>query len=396
MKTYLFPNAPVEYLARGMVAMSARTRGSLALLLAFIAEFDAQRAYLPEAYPSMVAYCMGKLQMTNDEALSRIRVARKALQYPEIFAALADGRLNLTAINLLGPHLTPGNASALLEAAAHKSKCEIEALLAARSPVSESLPLVTVIRGTQVVPERVGMHETAVEREVEVVLERVGMHGPVGDREVEVVPERVGMHGSHAANPTEVVPERPGMHGSARVASPRRHPSRVVPIAAERYRLELTMGSDLRDKLQYAAELLGHLVPSGDTAQVIERGLDALIARLEKQKFGATQRPVRDPRPTQSARHVPAHVKREVRQRDQGRCSFVSDSGHRCASRTRLEYDHIEPVAHGGQATVDNIRLRCRVHNQYEAERTFGERFMESKREVARHDRGNAKSRGCG
>ena len=27
-----------------------------------------------------------------------------------------------------------------------------------------------------------------------------------------------------------------------------------------------------------------------------------------------------------------------------------------------------------GQATVDGIRLRCRGHNQYEAERTFGVR----------------------
>ena len=41
-------------------------------------------------------------------------------------------------------------------------------------------------------------------------------------------------------------------------------------------------------------------------------------------------------------------------------------------------------MARGGQATVEGIRLRCRAHNQYEAERMFGAEFMEKKREQAR------------
>ena len=57
--------------------------------------------------------------------------------------------------------------------------------------------------------------------------------------------------------------------------------------------------------------------------------------------------------------------------------------GKRCASRRQLEYDHVIPVARGGRATVDNIRQRCRVHNQFEAERTFGADFMRRKRGAA-------------
>jgi hypothetical protein len=34
--------------------------------------------------------------------------------------------------------------------------------------------------------------------------------------------------------------------------------------------------------------------------------------------------------------------------------------------------------------TVPGLRLRCRAHNQYEAERVFGTEFMERKREEAR------------
>ena len=69
-------------------------------------------------------------------------------------------------------------------------------------------------------------------------------------------------------------------------------------------------------------------------------------------------------------------------ERDGGRCTFVSESGHRCEARTRLEFDHVEPVAHGGHATVQGLRLRCRAHNQLEAERAFGRDFMNSKRET--------------
>jgi hypothetical protein len=44
----------------------------------------------------------------------------------------------------------------------------------------------------------------------------------------------------------------------------------------------------------------------------------------------------------------------------------------------------VDPVARGGEATVEGIRLRCRTHNQYEAECVFGAGFMSEKRAEAR------------
>jgi hypothetical protein len=85
-----------------------------------------------------------------------------------------------------------------------------------------------------------------------------------------------------------------------------------------------------------------------------------------------------------SSRQVPAHVRRAVWQRDRGQCTFVGDTGHRCGASTRLEFDHVDPVARGGRATVETIRLRCRAHNQYEAERVFGAGFMRAKQAEAK------------
>ena len=57
--------------------------------------------------------------------------------------------------------------------------------------------------------------------------------------------------------------------------------------------------------------------------------------------------------------------------RDGGRCAFEGGEG-RCSERGFLEFHHVVPYADGGAATDDNIQLRCRAHNQYEADQWFG------------------------
>jgi hypothetical protein len=69
-----------------------------------------------------------------------------------------------------------------------------------------------------------------------------------------------------------------------------------------------------------------------------------------------------------------------VWERDGGRCTFVGERGHRCGARARLEFDHADPVARGGRAIAERMRLLCRAHNQFEAERVFGKAFMRRKR----------------
>jgi len=135
-----------------------------------------------------------------------------------------------------------------------------------------------------------------------------------------------------------------------------------------------------QEMLEYARALLSHSMPLASASQVIERALKELVAREEKSKFAATERP-RAPRASRRARFIPAHVKRAVWKRDRGRCTFVGPDGHPCNSRQFLEYDHVRPVARGGKANVAGVRLRCRAHNQYEAERAFGADFMRRKRE---------------
>src|SRR5262249_10147211 len=91
-----------------------------AALLAHFAEFDARKLYLPAAYPSMYAYCVGKLHLCEQAAYKRIQAARAGRQYPIVFAAVAEGRLHLSAVVLLAPKLTAENVDELVTAASSR------------------------------------------------------------------------------------------------------------------------------------------------------------------------------------------------------------------------------------------------------------------------------------
>jgi len=324
----------------GLTALIARDRTTTAELLAHIAEVDVRQLYLPVGYPSMHAYCVQELRLSEDVANKRIRVARKAREVPTLFAAIADGRIHLSGVILLASYMTSDNAEELIGAAEGKSKNEIEALIAARHPCSETLPMVETFAATKSTVETVEPEPSPV--------------APAA----RILP---------APGPVASIPKR----------------SKVEPIARERYVLRVCLGQATHHKLRHAEALLSHKIPSGDLAAILGRVLDLAIEQLEKRKFGASSKRRPAENPSKNPRHVPAHVRHAVWHRDGGQCTFVSETGLRCAERKRLEFDHAIPVAHGGPATIENIRLCCRAHNQYAAAQVFGTEFMRHRRSAA-------------
>lgn len=336
-------------LRRDLFAAADREFTNTADFLALIADFDARRLYIPEGYASMHAFCVGAFRMCEDSAYKRIQAARAVWRFPQLGTALAEGRLHLTAVFTLAPHLTPGNVDELVTACTHRTRRDIQDLIARR------------------------------------------FLGPAAEHRFDAEPKS-----ERASTPGTPSPEVP----------PR---SQLVPVPVDVNLLETAqqaapqpfdppLRTDIhcavdREKLEYARALLSHSIPSGELGQVIDRALEAVIREMERRKFGATPRPRAAASRSAStrARHIPARVKREVWKRDGGRCTFVGPNRQPCGERRFLEFDHVRPVALGGEALVDDLRLRCRVHNQHEAERVFGTEFMAEKREVARRARAEAR-----
>ena len=356
MKGYSFSHLTDPALLQGLAAQLTHHRGSTARLLALLAEVDERQLHVPAGYPSMYLYCVRELHMSEDTAFKRIRAARTARQFPAIFPALADGRLNLSGVLLLAARLTPETADELLTAAAHKTHAEIELLLAERFPQPD---LPTLVRDLS---PAVSPGELAV--------------APVGESALQQATWPVaGMIASNAPVPIAPLASR----------------AKLAPLSPGRFALQVTVDQETHQLLRYVQSLLGHALPSGDVAAVLKRALEIASRQLERQKFAKSVRS----RPRHGAakgRYVPAEVRRTVWQRDGGQCTFTSVNGKRCGSTTRLEFDHVDPVARGGQTTVDCMRLRCRAHNQYEAECTFGVGFMRGKREEARCRTAQARS----
>jgi hypothetical protein len=302
----------------------------------------------------MKHYCMGELKMSEDIANKRMWVARRARKFPRILVGLNEGSLTLTAVAMLTRYLTGKNAEDLLAAAAHKTNAQIAELIAHHFPRQDLPTLVQPLISQQPLapPESVPQNAPSI--------------APLPGLDCQEAAAR------QLAGPVEV----PVIQ------------TRVTPLAPQRYGVQFTISQSDRELLRHVQDLLSYRDGTLDEAQVFVCALRELAARLDKKKFGATERPHQSSRESKNPRHIPARVRREVRERDGGQCTFVAAGGHRCEARRFLEFDHVEPVAQGGKSTAANLRLRCRAHNQYGAEQSYGREFMKYKVEQAREARG--------
>jgi hypothetical protein len=302
-----------------------------AAVLVHLSEVEARRLYLPAGCSSMHVYCMRVLAMSEDEAYKRIRAARAVRRYPPVAMAVEQGRLHLIGVVLLAPHLTEDNAEELVAAASGRSKAEIELVLARRFPRPD-------------VPER---------------LDRIASP-PIGGSQV--APEPV---------------------------SPSKGAAMMAPLAFDRFALQVMISGETREKLLRAQALLRHQVPSGCLSDVLDLALDALLGNIEKRKFGTTCAP-RRATASRVKGYVPREARRQAVERDGMRCAFVSEDGRRCEETGFLELDHVVPVSLGGD-TTDGVRILCRAHNQFEAERILGRAAVEAAKAArARRSQGHA------
>ena len=326
--------------------LAAEERHAIALLIASLAELDARRLYLGEGCSSMFTYCTQVLHLSEHAAYGRIEAARLARRFPVILEQLADGAMTLTAIGLLAPHLKAENHRELLESARHKSKREVEQLVATLRPQPSVPASVRKLPSPAAAARPVAPRTTLLD----------------ATAEADIAPTMAG---------TVSVPRCDLPPAGTSSAAARR--AVIQPLAPERYKVQFTMDADAAAQLRRAQELMRHRVPDGDVGAIVTYALALLVERLETTKLAAAKRP-RPPRETASSsasRAIPAAVRREVWARDEGRCAFVGSVG-RCTETSFLEFHHVHPYAVGGRAVIENTELRCRAHNQYEAELFFG------------------------
>jgi hypothetical protein len=242
---FVHDRLPDDELVAEVKRLAGCEQQATARLIAALAELDARRLYLGQGCSSMFTYCTQILHLAEHAAYNRIEAARAVRRFPGILTLLADGSVHLSAVRLLAPHLTQENHADVLREASHKSKRDVELIVARLQPLPDVVTLVRRLPATHPMP-------------------------------APVQPKTPGSLRIGIAAPAVVVPTAPR--------------AEVAPLAPERYKVQFTVGQETYEKLRRVQDLLRHRVPNGDPAVIFERAITLLLEDLEKKKIAATER----------------------------------------------------------------------------------------------------------
>lgn len=238
-------------------------------MLRYLAQVDERSLYALMGYRSLFSYCLKALQMSENEAGPRIAVARLAKIYPWILEALGTGDIHLTGLAKLSGYMLPTNCLDLLFEARGRTVSEIEDLIAMRFPkpdVPESIRPIQP-RGQDSQPTK---SEYAPEGQS-------SPSSPESRCEGDVRPA--------ASTLDEPLPQ----YNTSRS---RRGESREVlkALSATRHKMQITIGTDLKQKLERARDLMSHRNRGGSYEYVVGVAVDLLLEKLERERLAILKR----------------------------------------------------------------------------------------------------------
>jgi hypothetical protein len=295
---------------------------AMADFLVALADFDQQKGWRDLGFAGLFPYLHRELGLSKAAAFYRKTAAELVQRFPEVVEPLRAGELCITSVVELAKVLTPENRAEVLPRFLRCSKQEAKAVAAELAP-EPSPPRRAVVTPLPALPA------AQAAPSVETTSQMVHPDEPLR-------PD---------AAPAPAAPPRP----------------EAVPLTADLRRLHVTVSKGFLAKVEAARSALSHSHPGASMEEVLEAGLDLILAReTRKRTLVARPRPAPPVAATPAnPRHVPAHVRRAVYKRDAGRCSWPLDAGGACGSTLRLQLDHVVPVALGGASTVENLRVTC-------------------------------------
>jgi hypothetical protein len=326
------------------------------------ADFDRRRLWLDLGHGSLFYFLHRELGLSRGAAHYRKTAAQLVQRFPQVVEPLRDGRLCITSVVELAKVLTEGNVSEVLPRFFHRSKREAMAVAVAIRP-HDAPPHRVVVTAARTAAKPSRAEEDGAPPT---------LPGARDLGQAAVQPDEPGEASKAPAGPLGPT--------SSHVASPPVAPrDSAEPLTAELRRLHVTVSARFLEKLESAREALSHARPGAGAEEVLEAGLDLLLARQARRR-GLVEKPRRPVgrEARAGADYVSAAVRREVWTRDAGRCQWPLAWGGRCGSGLRVEIDHVIPRARGGPSTASNLRLLCRVHNDLAARREFGDEWMDA------------------
>ncbi len=358
-------------LTENLASLLRREHGALTEFLVALADFDRRRAWVELGHTSLFYFLRRELRLSSAAAQYRKVAAELIQEIPGIVEPLRRGDLCLTSIIEAARVVTPENWETLLPRFYGLSRREAMEVVAELQPhpIPPLRTVVTPVRSAQA---------ARIDARAQQALAREDAGEPRAISETGASPNKISLIVTSpgevriTAPPPSVTLPMPPMPPPGRLEL---EPLTVEPLTGDLSRLHVTVSKGFLRKLEEVSDALSHAMPGATEAELLEAGLDMLLAQAAKRR-GVVQKPQKTPRPS-NGDHIPAHVRREVWKRDGGRCQWPVSSGGICGSTRHLELDHVHPRSLGGASSTDNLRVLCSSHNDLAARLALGDDAMD-------------------
>ena len=232
----------------------AREHGALADFLLALADFDRCRLWVELGYASLFYFLHRELGLSKGAAHYRKVAAGLVQRFPEIVEPLRDGRLCLTSIVELAKVLPPENQAEVLPRFFHRSK-------------REAMEVTAELRPDPAPPKRDVVTKVCAAPVAAPSEPRVTAGELVRSVHLENLPD---------ANS--------GSEPRVMMSQQRESRDVAVPLTADLRRFHVNVSRRFMDKLDEARAALSHSHPSATNEEILEAGLNLVLAQQTKRK----------------------------------------------------------------------------------------------------------------
>ena len=329
-----------------------RYKKSEAEVLSIFQKLDQTKTYLHYNCTSLFDYSIKFHKLSESVTLNFIAVSRRAVQLPELKAAIDTGDLTISKARKITSVITPETQSSWISKAINLSSRALEKEVAKVQPqvlTPEKAKYVTETRvninfglseefykklkriqdlESQRLSRAVSLEE-AQEVMIDLYLERKDP--------VKKAKRNVGKTKKDCPKPDEHVPGHID-NFSDEIANPT-----AKPQATSATKASAQNSNQVTNSLEKPP------------AKTSTKTSDQVIKSLEEPGAENIQKPFTSRTP------IPSQLRHQVNLRDQGKCSEPG-----CNQERWLETHHIIPVSQGGQNTLENLKTLCFSHHKLE------------------------------
>ncbi len=297
-------------------ALVERERQTLTEILHYIREIADRRLYLARGHSSLFAFLMGEMGYSESAAQRRILAMRLIKEVPEVKKKIETGKISLSVASQMQSYFRQ-----------EVEKRQVENI----PPMTQEEKLVLL-----------GKLEGTSARECERKLAEI----------------------------------------SPKLCQPK---EKEKPLTYDKTLIQFLADPELMKKIHRLKSLMSHQNPESRLDLLFGKVVDIALEKLDPERrearrgkrfIPAKAKPEEVP-PTSAAknrgRHIPKAIRDRIWLRDQGKCLYRDiKTGKICGSTHGIQLDHRHPFSLGGNHSLENLRLRCKNHNLFQAKELFG------------------------